>query len=688
VDDLSERTARMTPPTRWQAQLREVVRTAPVRPNLAAGLRTALATVVPVLAAPLLGGEAATWLGLAGFMVSLADKGGAYRTRAAAMGALAVVGAVSATVGALAAPYPVLAVALVLVWGVAGALVQVYGTGAQSVGTSSGIVFLISLAAPAASVEEAVHRGLFVIVGGAWAMLLSLVLWPLAPYGPARRSVAGVWRALAVYAERWESYAARGAGERPDFAPVRAALEGARGTLGASRRGRMRESPRGERLLVLLESADRSLPLLVSLGDVLEGAPPGTRPAAMRSLAAFAETARAVADAVESDRKRTVALPDAPGPPADPRVARLLGSLVVYARAAADTASGVVDESSPARLSEPLAPAPRRPLLEPLRETLSPDSVFLRHALRVGITTALAMAATQAMGVHRGYWVTVTAFIVLQPYIGATTVKGMQRIVGTVLGALLAVAIALVVRDPHGILAAIFVLAVVAVSLLPVNYAVYSVFLTPTFVLLAELNAHDWHLAGLRVANTLLGGALALVGARLLWSSPESSRFPGQAAAAIRSCAAFLRGATAGFPAAELAALRRQSGLALMNAEASFQRVLAEAPNGDPRVEPGMAMLAFTRRLSASIVALAYVHLHAASPGEEALAAFGAAASDALEGVADAVAEERPPSPLPALPAESLRPGDTALGGQLARIAAQVEVLHEAAGRMGGSAES
>ena len=51
------------------------------------------------------------------------------------------------------------------------------------------------------------------------------------------------------------------------------------------------------------------------------------------------------------------------------------------------------------------------------------------------------------------------------------------------------------------------------------DYGLYAVFMTPTFILLAELGARDWHLAGLRIVNTLIGCALGFAAARLLWPS-------------------------------------------------------------------------------------------------------------------------------------------------------------------------
>ena len=79
----------------------------------------------------------------------------------------------------------------------------------------------------------------------------------------------------------------------------------------------------------------------------------------------------------------------------------------------------------------------------------------------------------------------------------------------------------------------------VSVALLPLNYAAFSVFLTPTFVLLAEAGAGDWHLAGLRIVNTVLGGLLGFAGSRLLWPSPEAARLPAYLAAVVRTIGSY-----------------------------------------------------------------------------------------------------------------------------------------------------
>ena len=82
--------------------VREATRLQPGRPALRMGLRAALAVAAPMLVASQIGAVVTTWATLGGFGVVLVDKGGAYRTRAIAMIAATLGGALGALAGALA----------------------------------------------------------------------------------------------------------------------------------------------------------------------------------------------------------------------------------------------------------------------------------------------------------------------------------------------------------------------------------------------------------------------------------------------------------------------------------------------------------------------------------------------------------------------------------------------------------
>jgi uncharacterized membrane protein YccC len=356
---------------------------------------------------------------------------------------------------------------------------------------------------------------------------------------------------------------------------------------------------------------------------------------------------------VERERRPAPA-PAFPPQEAEGGAAAWIGQLVESLRREAmlgwSAAAGV---ESGRRVQLPDAPHPLREAspLDVLRGNLNFRSVTFRHALRVGVTAAAATALAHLLGVQRGYWITLTALIVLQPSAGATWVKGMQRIGGTVAGGLAAAGVMALVHDPRMLLAVVFVLAAAAVSVLQVNYGVYSALLTPTFVLLAETTAADRHLPGIRVVNTLLGGVLALAAARLLWPAPERLAFRGRLAEALRACGAYLRTAMRAHAGAarraEADEARRQTGLAVLNAEESLQLVLWEGRR-DGQAEAGMAALAYLRRLGEGANALAY-----APPADEASAPAVIAFGDAAEAALASLAEGESPAPLRAPDAAS-----------------------------------
>lgn len=323
------------------------------------------------------------------------------------------------------------------------------------------------------------------------------------------------------------------------------------------------------------------------------------------------------------------------------------------------------------------------------RSVLSPDSLIVRFALRVAVVTTIAVALTEILELKRGYWVTITVIVILQPYAGVTVTRAVQRVLGTVLGGLLAAGLGAYFHDPRAILVMATVFVACCVALLPLNYAAFSVFLTPTFVLLAEASAGDWHLAGTRVINTLLGGALALGGARFLWPSPERTRFPTYAAAALKANGAYLdcvislyddTGAAAG---ERMRGMRRAIGLATVNAEESLQRAVAEA-HGDTRaLAPALTTLAYTRRFTASVAALAISRHSATHPMTAALEPFRTEVVSALEDLSNALLEGRPLRPLPSF--EAVPGVSPVIAARVERLSRQVTTLHDAVARLASS---
>jgi YccS/YhfK family integral membrane protein len=71
-----------------------------------------------------------------------------------------------------------------------------------------------------------------------------------------------------------------------------------------------------------------------------------------------------------------------------------------------------------------------------LRLQLTPSSRLFRHALRLSTALATGYAVMQVIDPEQGYWILLTTLFVCQPNYGATRIKLVQRIAGTLLGLL------------------------------------------------------------------------------------------------------------------------------------------------------------------------------------------------------------------------------------------------------------
>ncbi len=631
-----------------------------------AGLRAATATVAPLVLAAALGQPLLIWAALGGWLTSLADAGGAFRTRARSMAAFVVGGAVTCAVASAVAPHRAASLVLLAVWAAAGGLLRVGGDVGAALGTMFAATFVAALAMPAADGREALARGALLAAGGLSAMALALVVWPVRPYAPVREAAAGAVRALAALArglrDAWHA-AERAPADAPDgprtpfatlartrHAPVRAALEEARVALAETRRRRLATSRAAEDLAVLLEQLDELFasvvaaegaveaagaaadePVRTAIGQLLrrlpealdglagavgEGRRSGSRPAALPALDAAVVALWAAAEPEESAH--------ADSAPAGERVghaAALLEQVATHLEAAADTAAAMIagrdEPRAPRRPRAPLAALAAAPralagaVAAGARQLAGADDVTRRHALRLALVVTVAQLAGGALHVARGQWLTTTALLVLQPYAGATWQRSAARVGGTVLGGVLAALLAALVHDQLALAAAMFVLAVAAVAVRRADYALFTFFLTPIFVLLAEPALGDWRLAGVRVVDTLGGGVLAVAASRLLWPRYESRGIPatlGTLLDRVREVYASAARAAGLLPddgGPTPARARRLMGLAANTADAALERWLAEPRVSGRDAEALLTVLAEVRRVGVACSGLA-----------------------------------------------------------------------------------
>jgi hypothetical protein len=160
--------------------------------------------------------------------------------------------------------------------------------------------------------------------------------------------------------------------------------------------------------------------------------------------------------------------------------------------------------------------AARRLPANPAKPAPAPR-LLIGHMVRAGIGVAGALMIARAFGLANSYWAPMTALLVLKPGLGDTQTRGVQRLIGTFMGCLVATGFALAVGNvPVAVVLALGLTAGAAFALQKAHYASLTCAVTATVVLLLTLG-HGGVVqnAEHRLWATLLGGAIALAVARI-----------------------------------------------------------------------------------------------------------------------------------------------------------------------------
>ena len=135
------------------------------------------------------------------------------------------------------------------------------------------------------------------------------------------------------------------------------------------------------------------------------------------------------------------------------------------------------------------------------------------YVLRLTITLGLSTLLYRELHWRNGYWVPMTALLVLKPKWANTLSRGIARLTGTLVGAAVCALLAVLGPPfPHWMyLVLIVIMAWFCFTLQAVNYAAFSMMMTLyTVFLFAFGGFSERSAAGLRLSNTLIGGLIAL----------------------------------------------------------------------------------------------------------------------------------------------------------------------------------
>ena len=549
--------------------------------------------------------EYGAYAALGALPAGFASFQGQTRSRVAAVAVASIGMAFSTFIGATtAATFPWLLVPIVAIWGyVTGLTVSLEQHWSVAVLQWS-VALLIAMGLPLTP-AEALLRAALVLAGGLFQAILVAAAWAFHPGSRERHALAESYRALAVYA------CELGAGklQAPPTAafPAVISLNDANPLL-----------PSSVRLIFvdLLEEAERiraSLAALPAAADERE----------LRALLNDAAVAlNLIADALITVRTRRLPLirrlrqtllhhAIAPELPWRWAGEALLGQLRAVGRIAAN-----LDAVRPQQLAEsaPSMPMPSpygaRWALKTLRVNITTTSEAGRHAFRLGAAAALAEIFVQATGLYQGRWVALTIFIVLKPDYASTLYRGVQRALGTALGAGLGALVELVHPGHESEILAAALWIAAAYALFDVNYLLFSLFLTAFIVgLLSFLGSPPLATAEARFVDTFIGAVIGLT-AYFAWPTWEGAAAQEKFARLLDAHRAYAMGllralaSPVSVDAVQLRLLQATARRARSDAEAATARLFQEPPQAPLTPAIAQALIAAVSRLAQAELAL------------------------------------------------------------------------------------
>lgn len=147
-----------------------------------------------------------------------------------------------------------------------------------------------------------------------------------------------------------------------------------------------------------------------------------------------------------------------------------------------------------------------------LLQNLSLKSTIFRHSLRLTFALVFGYLFGYFLEIQNTYWILLTIIVIMRPSYGLTRLRTKDRIIGTLIGAAIALSIVSITQNivVYSILA--FSSLIFAVSLLQQNYKSAAALVTISIVFVYSLmNPDAYEVIQYRVLDTIIGAIIAIV---------------------------------------------------------------------------------------------------------------------------------------------------------------------------------
>lgn len=248
-----------------------------------------------------------------------------------------------------------------------------------------------------------------------------------------------------------------------------------------------------------------------------------------------------------------------------------------------------------------------------LLDNISLKSSHFRHAVRITLALMCGYIISLLFPLGHGYWILLTIVTIMKPAYSITKKRNVQRMAGTVTGALLGFASIYITTD-HAILFIIMLVAmIISYSLLKLNYGVSSAGIT----LYVILSFHFLNPSGLatvlhdRVLDTAIGSVIAFIISFFVLPTWERTQIGTFVANALKANRNYFNVVASAFTGKQLdetnyKVVRKEAFVALANMSDHFQRMLSEPKSKQLHLEEYHQFVATSHLLISHIASLSY----------------------------------------------------------------------------------
>lgn len=603
--------------------LQQIVLDEYFEPTLGKALRVTAVFVLPLAWGMLVRDmEAAVWIAITAQSLCMVNVRGSYPLKLLILGGATLACAFSAAAGVLAGHHWLPAALVMLALAFLGGFVRQSGDHGPGITVGVLLLFILTLDHPG-TWKDAGVMGMWVLEGGVLALLSTLLAWSFVPFSPFRRSIALTWKVLSEWIEVFSQQL-----NHPDIGdPVntfdemelafrnelnesmqtisrRQALAHARQNRYSYRLVELRRvasevgnAVSGLRILAEIAAAQQRFPIKLFL-YILDNFRQAAHRMAISIITHRDDDIYTVRLSMERlSESVNLFLKDTREGEASPerqRMEQALKELRAYFQEALtllETASG--KSGRMVFFLQNFLTGMTIPQRIPwVRIELNRRSFTFRFSLRLALAMGIGIAVYKIFNIPHGYWIAMTAMIILQPEFGATITKALDRTKGTLLGAIVGSLIFLL-SFPLGInIGLVTLCSLLFTYYLTRNYAVAAFFITVMVVALFHLiEPVTWQLGGVRVINTLAGCGLALLGGFAFFPLWEKYRFPALVVEAIEANRFYLKTIIAALQDRkshsfnQFIKFRREAEMTNNNAFLSLRRMKSEPEHEQRNVE-------------------------------------------------------------------------------------------------------